>query len=123
MNEPSYLRLYSEGKLKDRIDRAIRLMKECCLCPRKCGVDRLSGETGFCQTGRKAKVASYNAHFGEEAPLVGSSGSGTIFFSSCNLLCSFCQNYGISHLAEGVEVEPEQLAGMMVSLAKSGCHT
>jgi len=68
------------------------------------------------------QVASYNAHFGEESPLVGRSGSGTIFFSSCNLLCSFCQNYDISHLAEGVEVEPEQLAEMMTYLAGSGCH-
>ena len=122
MSEPSYLRLYREGKLKDRIDKATELLRNCRLCPRECGVNRLSGETGFCQTGRRAKVASYNAHFGEESPLVGRSGSGTIFFSSCNLLCSFCQNYDISHLAEGVEVEPEQLAEMMTYLAGSGCH-
>ncbi|MDO9530194.1 MAG: hypothetical protein Q7J27_13705 [Syntrophales bacterium] len=122
MREPSYLRLYREGKLKDRIDQAVHLMKDCRLCPRECAVDRLSGETGFCRTERRAKVASYNAHFGEESPLVGRSGSGTIFFSSCNLLCSFCQNYDISHLAEGVEVEPEQLAKMMVTLARGGCH-
>jgi len=122
MSEPSYLRLYREGKLKDRIDKATELLRNCRLCPRECGVNRLSGETGFCQTGRRAKVASYNAHFGEESPLVGRSGSGTIFFSSCNLLCSFCQNYDISHLAEGVEVEPQQLAKMMTHLAGSGCH-
>lgn len=122
MSEPSYLRLYREGKLKDRIDQAIHLMRNCRLCPRECAVDRLSGETGFCRIGRKAKVASYNAHFGEESPLVGRSGSGTIFFSSCNLLCSFCQNYDISHLAEGIEVEPEQLAKMMIYLARCGCH-
>lgn len=122
MREPSYLRLYRKGKLKERIDQAIELMRECRMCPRECGVDRLSGEVGFCQTGRKAKVASYNAHFGEEAPLVGKSGSGTIFFSSCNLLCSFCQNYDISHSAEGVEVEPEHLAKMMIHLAGRGCH-
>ncbi len=122
MNEPSYLKLYREGKLKDRIDKAIGLLRNCRLCPRECGVDRLSGETGFCRTGRKAKVASYNSHFGEESPLVGRLGSGTIFFSSCNLLCSFCQNYDISHLAEGVEAEPGHLAKMMINLAGGGCH-
>lgn len=122
MSEPSYLKLYREGELKDRVNQAIDLLRECRLCPRECGVDRLAGEVGFCRTGRKAKVASYSPHFGEESPLVGSSGSGTIFFSSCNLLCSFCQNYDISHLAEGVEVEPEHLAEMMVRLAGRGCH-
>ena len=116
------MRLYREGKLKDRVDQAIHSMSNCRLCPRECAVDRLSGEIGFCRIGRKAKVASYNAHFGEESPLVGRSGSGAIFFSSCNLLCSFCQNYDISHLAEGIEVEPEQLAKMMVYLARGGCH-
>jgi len=98
------------------------LIETCGVCPRHCGVNRLEGETGYCRTGRKAKVASYNAHFGEEAPLVGNRGSGTIFLSSCNLLCTFCQNYDISHLAHGVVVEPEQMADMMLHLAGSGCH-
>jgi len=122
MNKPSYLKLYDEGKLDERIERALGLMEKCRLCPRSCGVNRLADERGYCKTGRKARIASYNAHFGEEAPLVGSSGSGTIFFSSCNLLCSFCQNYEISHLAEGVEVEPEQLAAIMLRLQRKGCH-
>lgn len=122
MREPSYLRLYREGKLKDRIDRAAELMRDCSLCPRKCHVDRLSGEIGFCRTGEKARVASLHAHFGEESPLVGTGGSGTIFFRSCNLLCYFCQNYDISHDAEGGEVEPEDLADMMLSLQRRGCH-
>lgn len=122
MKEPSYVRLYRDGKLEERIGQAVELLRSCCLCPRECGVDRLSGEKGFCRTGRNAKIASYNAHFGEEAPLVGRYGSGTVFFSSCNLLCSFCQNYDISHLAQGVEVEPEQLAVIMLRLAESGCH-
>jgi putative pyruvate formate lyase activating enzyme len=122
MQKPSYLNLYSEGKLEGRVKRALKLIEECRLCPRRCGVNRLSDERGFCKTGRMARVASYNAHFGEESPLVGSSGSGTIFFSSCNLLCSFCQNYDISHLAGGVEVEPEQLAAIMLRLAGNGCH-
>jgi putative pyruvate formate lyase activating enzyme len=122
MREPSYLKLYHEGELSLRLERALSLMESCALCPRECRVNRLEGERGFCRTGRKAKVASYNAHFGEEAPLVGRHGSGTIFISSCNLLCSFCQNYDISHLSEGVEVDPEQVASMMIQLADRGCH-
>jgi putative pyruvate formate lyase activating enzyme len=122
MREPSYLQLYREGKLQDRLDQAGELMKDCSLCPRKCHVDRLSGEIGFCRTGEKAKVASLHAHFGEEAPLVGTHGSGTIFFRSCNLLCTFCQNFDISHDADGGEVEPKDLAVMMLSLQRRGCH-
>ncbi len=122
MPEPSYLRLYREGKLQDRIDRAVELMRDCSLCPRECHVDRLSGDLGFCRTGRKARVASLHAHFGEEAPLVGTGGSGTIFFRSCNLLCYFCQNYDISHDERGGEVGPEELADMMLNLQRRGCH-
>jgi putative pyruvate formate lyase activating enzyme len=122
MREPSYLKLYREGKLQDRVDRALELMRECSLCPRECHVDRLSGELGFCRTGEKARVASLHAHFGEESPLVGTNGSGTIFFRSCNLLCCFCQNYDISHDAEGGEVGPKDLADMMLSLQRRGCH-
>jgi len=120
--EPSYLKLFREGELSRRIEKAIDLMASCSLCPRECEVNRLEGELGYCETGRKARVASYNAHFGEESPLVGSYGSGTIFVSSCNLLCSFCQNYDISHLKEGVEVEPEHMAAMMLQLSDRGCH-
>ena len=122
MREPSYLKLYREGKLQDRIDRAVELLRDCSLCPRECHVDRLSGELGFCRTGKRAKVASLHAHFGEESPLVGTGGSGTIFFRSCNLLCYFCQNYDISHDAEGGEVEPKDLADMMLRLQRRGCH-
>ncbi|MEE9420114.1 MAG: radical SAM protein [Desulfatiglandaceae bacterium] len=120
--EPSYLRLYREGELQNRLEKTLSLLESCSLCPRECGSNRLEGETGFCSTGRKAKVSSYNAHFGEEGPLVGRYGSGTIFMTSCNLLCSFCQNYDISHLAEGDEVAPEQMATMMIHLAERGCH-
>jgi putative pyruvate formate lyase activating enzyme len=122
MREPPYLKLYREGKLQDRVDRALELMRDCSLCPRECHVDRLSGELGFCRTGEKARVASLHAHFGEESPLVGTGGSGTIFFRSCNLLCCFCQNYDISHDAEGGEVGPKDLADMMLSLQRRGCH-
>ena len=120
--EPSYIALHEKGELKKRVAEALAVLKECTLCPRQCGVDRTQGDKGICKTGRKAAVASYNAHFGEESPLVGQYGSGTIFISSCNLLCSFCQNFEISHLGEGSEVEPEQMAGMMLTLADRGCH-
>lgn len=120
--EPSYLRLHSQGLLKERAQQALAVLESCTLCPRECGVNRLEGELGVCETGRKAVVASYNPHFGEESPLVGRSGSGTIFVGSCNLLCSFCQNYEISHGKEGAEVEPEQMAFMMVQLSRAGCH-
>jgi putative pyruvate formate lyase activating enzyme len=120
--EPSYLKLHREGTLSKRVERAKALLESCSLCPRACEVNRIEGELGFCKTGRRAMVASYSAHFGEEAPLVGRHGSGTIFISSCNLLCSFCQNYEISHLREGVEVEPEQMAALMIQLSERGCH-
>jgi len=122
MSEPSYVRLYREGEFAHRVEEALRLMEACRLCPRSCGVDRLNGQTGYCRTGRRARVASYNAHFGEESPLVGRNGSGTIFFSSCNLLCSFCQNFEISHLNDGIEASPDQIAGMMTALMGRGCH-
>ena len=120
--EPSYLKLVREGRLDEKIERGLALMESCTICPRACEVNRLRGETGFCNTGRKARVASYNAHFGEEGPLVGRYGSGTIFMSSCNLLCGFCQNFEISHQRQGLDVTAEQLATMMVELCKQGCH-
>jgi len=122
MQEPSYLKLYREGKLQERLNQAIETMRSCRLCPRQCEVDRLSGELGYCRTGSRAKVASFNAHFGEEAPLVGRFGSGTIFISYCSLLCSFCQNFEISHLGEGREVDPAAMAAMMLALMRRGCH-
>jgi putative pyruvate formate lyase activating enzyme len=118
----SYRTLHEKSLLKERADRALKLLENCRLCPRRCSKDRTRGETGFCKTGRYAEVASYGQHFGEEAPLVGTHGSGTIFFSSCNLLCSFCQNFDISRGREGDEVRPSVLAGMMLELAERGCH-
>jgi putative pyruvate formate lyase activating enzyme len=85
-------------------------------------VDRVAGEVGVCRIGRRAVVASYGPHFGEEAPLVGSRGSGTIFFSGCNLRCLFCQNSDISQSREGAEVSPERLAAVMLDLQRQGCH-
>ena len=120
--EPSYIHLYRRGELGRRIEKALSVMAACTLCPRACGSNRLKGETGYCRTGRKARISSFNAHFGEEMPLVGRKGSGTIFLSSCNLRCTFCQNYDISHKEKGVEVVPEQMAAVMTALAERGCH-
>lgn len=117
-----YLALYQSGELTKRIDQLTTIIAECTLCPRSCKVNRIDGEKGFCRTGKNAVVASYCAHFGEESCLVGASGSGTIFFSNCNLGCVFCQNFSISHQGEGIEVDSGQLAAIMVSLQKQGCH-
>ena len=122
MFQPAYIETYKKGLLKEKAGEARKILGSCVLCPRQCKVDRLSGETGICKTGSRAMISSYNAHFGEEAPLVGRNGSGTIFFTHCNLLCVFCQNYDISHEGCGEEVSDEQLAGIMLALQKSGCH-
>jgi putative pyruvate formate lyase activating enzyme len=119
---PSYIETHHTGELANRIRKAREILKSCHLCPRRCEVDRLEDEKGICRTGKNAMVSSSNPHFGEEDPLVGSSGSGTIFLTNCNLLCVFCQNYEISHQNEGVEVNSKTLAGMMLRLQKMGCH-
>ncbi len=98
------------------------MLEECHLCPRQCGANRLDGESGECHVTNQAIVSSYGPHFGEEAPLVGRFGSGTIFFTYCNLRCAFCQNYTISQLGEGNMVDQDQLAEMMLSLQVKGCH-
>jgi putative pyruvate formate lyase activating enzyme len=119
---PVYIETYRTGLLDERIEAAKSRLECCTLCPRACQVDRLSGETGVCKTGAEAWVSSYGPHFGEEAPLTGTEGSGTIFFTHCNLLCLFCQNYDISHGGAGEPVDAEQIARVMLSLEKSGCH-
>jgi putative pyruvate formate lyase activating enzyme len=118
----AYLELHRSGKLRERVNAALSLLGKCSVCPRTCGVDRLAGDTGKCRTSRDAMVSSYGPHFGEESPLVGKYGSGTIFFTSCNLSCVFCQNYPISHLAEGQKVSKDELAYIMLSLQARGCH-
>ncbi len=119
---PSYIETFEKGLFKEKIEEAYRLLKSCVLCPRKCGVDRLSDETGICNTGKSAWVSSANAHFGEEDPLVGRHGSGTIFFTHCNLMCLFCQNFDISHQGYGKSISDNDLAGIMLALQKQGCH-
>lgn len=118
---PGYLSLHLSGELRKRGEALWEILKDCRLCPRECGVDRTSGETGFCNASSDLKVASFNAHFGEERPLVGVGGSGTIFLSHCNLGCIFCQNWDISHRGAGSHVEISQFAAMMLQLQEAGC--
>jgi putative pyruvate formate lyase activating enzyme len=121
--EPAYLDLLRSGELKRRVAEAYARLAACDICARECGVNRReSAEGASCRTGERAVVSSAGPHFGEEDPLVGSGGSGTIFFSWCNLRCQFCQNAEISQLGHGREVEPEDLARMMLSLQSQGCH-
>ncbi len=109
-------------ELKARVEAGYAALKDCRLCPRNCGVNRLKGEEGFCHTGKIARVASHNVHTGEEPPISGSQGSGTIFFGSCNLRCKFCQNYPISQLGAGSPATPHELAKMMLDLQARGSH-
>jgi putative pyruvate formate lyase activating enzyme len=118
---PAYLSP-APGELAARAAAARERMGECCLCPRACAATRLDGGLGDCEVGAGAVVASFHPHFGEEDPLVGWGGSGTIFLTSCNLRCVFCQNFEISHGMEGREVAPGELAGMMLQLQGMGCH-
>lgn len=120
--EPAYIKAFENGILQSKIKAARTLLSSCSICPRKCCVDRLSGDTGVCKTARFAVVSSYNPHFGEEAPLTGTRGSGTIFFTHCNLMCLFCQNFDISHQGHGQEVSDEELAAIMLALQQQGCH-
>ena len=120
--EAAYLGAHRAGLLPERIKRAFALLESCTLCPRRCRVNRLKGELGTCRAGCFPEVSSYSPHFGEERPLVGHHGSGTIFLTHCNLRCSFCQNYSISHLGEDREVSFERLSRMMMELQDLGCH-
>jgi putative pyruvate formate lyase activating enzyme len=108
--------------IKERVEKAYALLESCSVCPRKCGVNRLKGEIGFCGVGREPKIASYNVHTGEEPPISGVKGSGTIFFSGCSLRCLYCQNFPISQLRNGREVTTQELADMMLHLQFKGCH-
>ena len=119
---PSYRHLHEKGELHRRIQDLKGLLSRCRLCPRECGVDRYRGEVGYCKAGLELKVSSIFPHFGEEPPLVGSGGSGTIFLTHCNLRCVFCQNYEISHRGEGDYIAPSDLARAMVMLQELGCH-
>lgn len=120
--QPAYLGLWRSGELVRRVEIGLKKLADCVLCPRNCHVNRLEGKTKICRTGRYAVVSSHFAHFGEERCLRGRHGSGTIFFSWCNLRCVFCQNYEISWAGEGHSAKPEELAEMMLRLQEQGCH-
>ena len=121
--EPAYLRLHAGGELGRRAERAWQHLEDCDLCARYCHVNRRLTITGaVCSTGERAVVASYGAHHGEEDCLRGWRGSGTIFFSWCNLRCVYCQNWDLSQKGAGREVEPTEIAGMMLELQREGCH-
>jgi len=119
---PAYIALSESGELARRAGEAYRMMRRCALCPRSCGVNRLAGERGACRTGKVAGVASSNLHFGEEPPISGTRGSGTIFFTGCSLHCRFCQNWPISRLCHGQPAPPHILAGRMLNLQRRGAH-
>ena len=121
-NNPVYLEALQNGKLDKAIDKLCKLLESCSICPRKCGVNRIKGEQGFCKTGSRPRVFSYMAHQGEEPAISGSSGSGTIFFSNCNMSCAYCQNYEFSQMGQGKEVSCEDLAKIMLELQEMGCH-
>ncbi|THB78966.1 MAG: radical SAM protein [Desulfobacteraceae bacterium] len=121
--EPAYLKLHKTGELKKRAEKLWAMMETCQLCPRACGVNRLEGEIGFCRTpGATLAVSASHPHFGEERPLVGKGGSGTIFLTHCNLRCVFCQNWEVAQLGRGVERNLDELAKMMLALQQVGCH-
>ena len=115
--------MISDEELQMRVDAAYRLLERCRICPRECGVNRLKNDKlGFCRSGLNPIISSVNAHHGEEPPISGTRGSGTIFFTNCNLRCVYCQNYPISQMGNGIEKTSEELAVQMLWLQKQGCH-
>lgn len=120
--QPGYVHLSESGELEERARRAHEILRDCVVCPQQCRVNRTEDELGFCRTGLLPTVSSYSPHFGEEPPLVGRNGSGTIFFAGCNMRCEFCQNYEISQCRLGYAVSCEDLAGIMLRLQERGCH-
>jgi len=119
---PSYIDLYRSGELKERLDRLKEKLESCDICPRKCKINRYEKAGTYCKTRLYPWVSSFGPHFGEEAPLVGRMGSGTIFFTHCNLRCVFCQNYDISQKGVGEEIDIATLARIMLQLQEQGCH-
>ncbi len=119
---PNYVNARKSGTLATKITRAMQILEECTLCPRQCRVNRLKGETGVCNIETKVLVSGFSPHFREEPFFVGTDGSGTIFFTFCNLGCLFCQNFEISHKGNGRKTTPEKLAAMMLALERAGSH-
>ena len=120
--EPAYLRLHKTGELRKRGEELWNLMESCKLCPRECGVNRIEGNEGFCQASSQLEISAYHPHYGEEKPLVGSGGSGTIFLTNCGLRCVFCINWEISQGGIGKRSKIKDMASMMLELQEMGCH-
>ena len=120
--KPRYLALEHSGELARREQELWAMLESCCLCPRMCDTDRLAGRKGVCGAADTFKLSTYGPHFGEERPLVGRRGSGTIFFSNCNLLCVFCQNWETNHRGDGRQTSHLELANIMLALQRQGCH-
>ncbi len=119
---PAYLEAYESGLLAQKVAAGRELLRSCRVCPRDCRVNRLDDQAGVCKTRRRARVSTAFAHFGEEDCLRGDAGSGTIFFGGCNLGCVFCQNFDISQQGAGGELDPGELASVMLALQAAGCH-
>lgn len=119
---PAYVKLVDSGELQNRVMEAYARLHNCNLCAWECGIDRTAGQAGICKTGEFARVSSFGPHMGEEDPLRGRRGSGTIFFTHCNLRCQFCQNHDISQTDSGIDTQPQALAEMMLDLQSRGCH-
>jgi putative pyruvate formate lyase activating enzyme len=122
MAYPSYLDTYSTGKLQEIAEELFLSLKSCQICPRRCQINRLADKVGFCKTARDLKVYSFMCHHGEEPPVSGDKGSGTIFFSHCNMSCAYCQNYEFSQLGKGRQYSFQELAEIMLQLQEEGCH-
>ena len=120
--QPAYIKTYEEGLLEERIATAMALLESCTVCPRQCRCNRAEGEKGFCRAGLLPEISSYGPHFGEERPLVGRGGSGTIFMTHCNLGCIFCQNDEISRWGRGEAIRPDDFSRIMIALQERGCH-
>jgi putative pyruvate formate lyase activating enzyme len=120
--EPPYLELHRTGELKARGEQLWKIMAHCELCPRRCGVNKLEGEKGFCQANAQLQISAFQPHHGEELPLRGQGGSGTIFLTNCGLRCVFCCNWEISQGGDGEDKRLEDMADMMLHLQKIGCH-
>lgn len=118
---PSYLNL-NQSEFHERIKIAFQYLESCRLCPHHCGVNRTIGQKGICRSTSQVKISSFNPHFGEEPPISGIHGSGTIFFSNCTLRCVYCQNYPISQLGHGNVVSISELSRIMLALQKQSCH-
>jgi putative pyruvate formate lyase activating enzyme len=121
-SDPNYLELLRTGEFQQRVSQAYSRLTNCDICGLACQVNRREGQMGTCQTGELARVSSYGPHLGEEDPLRGRRGSGTIFFTRCNLRCQYCQNHDISQSDSGFEMEPEEIAAIILDLQDRGCH-